>query len=46
VQQKKIEEEAANEILKANYVPSEKKIDKIVNKDEPSGVDTEDDLPF
>ena len=46
VQQKKIEEEAANEILKANYTPSEKKIDAIVNKDEPSGVDTEDDLPF
>ena len=46
VQQKKIEEEAANEILKANYTPSEKKTVEIVNKDEPSGVDTEDDLPF
>lgn len=46
VQQKKIEEEAANEILKANYVPSEKKVNDVVNKDEPSGVDTEDDLPF
>ena len=46
VQQKKIEEETANEILKANYVSSEKKTDEIVNKDEPSGVDTEDDLPF
>ena len=46
VQQKKIEEEAANEILKANYAPSEKKVNDVVNKDEPSGVDTEDDLPF
>ena len=46
VQQKKIEEDAANEILKANYVSSEKKTVEIVNKDEPSGVDTEDDLPF
>lgn len=46
VQQKKIEEEAANEILKANYVSTEKKIVEIVNKDEPSGVDAEDDLPF
>ena len=46
VQQKKIEEETANEILKANYVSSEKKTVEIVNKDEPSGVDTEDDLPF
>lgn len=46
VQQKKIEEDAANEILKANYVSSEKKTVEIVNKDEPSGIDTEDDLPF
>ena len=46
MQQKKIEEEAANEILKANYVSTEKKIVEIVNKDEPSGVDVEDDLPF
>ena len=46
VQQKKIEEEAANEILKANYVPSEKNIDKIVNNEESKGIDTENDLPF
>lgn len=46
VQQKKIEKEAANEILKANYVPSEKNIDKIVNNEESKGIDTEDDLPF
>lgn len=48
VQQKKIEEEAANEILKANYVPNDKNIYQFVtvNKEEPSGIDTEDDLPF
>ena len=46
VQQTKIEKEAANEILKANYVPSEKNIDKIVNNEESKGIDTEDDLPF
>lgn len=47
VQQTKIEKEAANEILKANYVPSEKNIDKIVNNEESKGIDdTEDDSPF
>ena len=46
VQQKKIEKEVANEILKANYVPSEKNIDKIVNNEESKGIDTENDLPF
>ena len=46
VQQKKIEEEAANEILKANYAPSDKNTYQFVNKEEPIGVDTEDDLPF
>ena len=46
VQQNKIEKEVANEILKANYVPSEKNIDKIVNNEESKGIDTENDLPF
>ena len=46
VQQKKIEKEVANEILKANYVPSEKNINKIVNNEESKGIDTKNDLPF
>ena len=45
-QQKKIEEDAASEILKANYVPSEKKVEEMVNNAVPSGADTDDDLPF
>ena len=45
-QQKKIEEEAASEILKATYVPSEKKVGEMVNNAVPSGDDTEDDFPF
>ena len=48
VQQKKIEEDAANEILKENYVPNDKNTYQFVNvnKEDPSGIDTEDDLPF
>lgn len=46
VQQKKIEKEVANENLKANYVPSEKNINKIVNNEESKGIDTKNDLPF
>ena len=46
VQQKKIDEKAANEILKENYVPNDKNTYQFVNKEEPIGVDTEDDLPF